>query len=60
MANIKIMKDGPAVISGIIEAPIVILTHDDGKVEQTDNVFAICRCGKSSKQPFCDGSHTKV
>lgn len=56
-AEINIIKDGPAIIKGIEESPVVILNHDDGSVEQTSKSYAICRCGKSNNQPFCDGSH---
>lgn len=56
-AVIKIMKDGPAIISGIKETPVVSIEHEDGTVNQTTKSYAICRCGKSKNQPFCDGSH---
>ena len=54
---IKIIENGPALISGIIELPVVSLSHTDGRTKQTTISYAICRCGKSKNQPFCDGSH---
>lgn len=33
--------------------PIIIDQGDEGKV-------AICRCGNSSNQPFCTGTHREV
>lgn len=46
-------KDGPLLIRG---AEVV---HDDqGFPHQvTRPVVAVCRCGKSSRQPWCDGTH---
>ncbi len=29
----------------------------DGSVYETRNSVALCRCGRSSNKPFCDGSH---
>lgn len=57
-ANIKIHRDGPAVVTGIKENPVITVTHVDGTVEQKEYV-AICRCGKTKDSPFCDGSHLK-
>jgi len=31
----------------------------DGKTYETRNRVTLCRCGQSSKKPFCDGSHLK-
>ncbi len=31
----------------------------DGTIYEVRNRVALCRCGKSSNKPFCDGSHCK-
>ncbi len=61
MTEIKIIENGPAIITP---------KGDDSHVEVrffneesasvlfvTAKSVAICRCGKSSNQPYCDGSH---
>ena len=53
--NIQIMKDGPALVSG----NFTVTDINGVKLTKADNV-ALCRCGKSSTLPFCDGTHHKV
>jgi len=53
--NIQIMHNGPAIISGNFQ-----LTDINGvKLANADRI-ALCRCGNSSNQPFCDGSHNTI
>ena len=58
MSNVKItaQKNGPYKVEGPIE-----LIHDGQPVSTAgkDSVF-LCRCGASSKKPFCDGTHSKI
>lgn len=47
---------GPMLVRGAIE-----VTDDEGVVHATTRpVVAVCRCGKSSRQPWCDGTHKLV
>lgn len=59
-ARIKILKDGPALVEGITESPVITIEHEDGRVEEQTKLVAICRCGASENKPFCDGSHQKL
>ena len=34
-------------------------TNKNGSME-TEETMAFCRCGASSKKPYCDGTHTKI
>jgi len=45
-------KSGPIRITG----NFIIKDSDDNPFEISGDAF-LCRCGKSSRQPFCDGSH---
>ena len=57
-SNVKVtaLKNGPFKVEGAIE-----LLWDDGTPVETkkDTVF-LCRCGASTKKPFCDGTHSKI
>jgi len=48
--------DGPMLVRGAAQ-----VTDDQGVVHPaTRPVVAVCRCGKSSRQPWCDGTHKLV
>lgn len=53
--QVRVLKDGPLAISG----PCAITTTEGEVLELQKDAF-LCRCGASSKKPFCDGSHKKV
>ncbi len=50
-----VMKNGPLRVKGHMD-----LTLHDGSKMQKDGFTAFCRCGQSSNQPFCDGTHKSV
>jgi CDGSH-type Zn-finger protein len=58
--TIKVRKDGPYLVDGeftLIDhegKPIPILPPPPGKL------VALCRCGGSTKKPFCDGTHSRI
>lgn len=47
--------DGPLEVRGDVR----IEAADGTLMEQTQRAF-LCRCGQSSRKPFCDGTHRKV
>ena len=67
--RIVVMKDGPYLIYGNI--PLVqkahimsehgepLTWHKTGDIE-TEETYALCRCGQSSIKPFCDGTHARI
>jgi CDGSH-type Zn-finger protein len=50
---IEVMENGPILIKTSI-GKIFVKGEEKGA-----NVVALCRCGQSSKKPFCDGSHMR-
>ncbi|MEK3853254.1 CDGSH iron-sulfur domain-containing protein [Cytobacillus sp. FSL H8-0458] len=51
-AQIKVMDNGSLRVTGDVE-----LIDMDGNKFETKKTFSLCRCGRSLKIPFCDGTH---
>jgi CDGSH-type Zn-finger protein len=45
--------DGPLLVRG----PVVVLDENGDAVPTERATVALCRCGLSSRTPWCDGSH---
>jgi CDGSH-type Zn-finger protein len=62
--TIKVRKDGPYAID-LTTGSINLVDHDGNPITLPPlppgktNVV-LCRCGGSSKKPFCDGTHSKI
>lgn len=67
--RIDVREAGPYLVHGGV--PLVrkrMISSSDGDaihwektdVLETNDVYALCRCGQSSNKPFCDGVHKKV
>lgn len=54
-ATITVRKNGPYLVSGAVE-----LRDADGNLYPVKETVALCRCGASTKKPFCDGTHSKL
>ena len=53
--TIEVSRNGPYLVSGACR-----LLDAGGKDIAARAKFALCRCGNSSKKPFCDGTHTRI
>ena len=49
-------RDGPLLVRG----PVRLLAPDGTPIVCDRDPVALCRCGKSSLKPFCDGTHKLV
>lgn len=54
-AKIKVNDNGPYIVTGSFE-----IVDAEGNVFETKKAVSLCRCGRSSRKPFCDGTHRKV
>ena len=57
MTTIRLRQNGPYVFDG----DDVLVTDWNGVEYPIDRrPIALCRCGASTKKPFCDGTHSKI
>ncbi len=52
---VEVFPNGPLCIHGSLT-----IKHADGSEENKSIKTFFCRCGQSSKKPYCDGTHKKV
>jgi hypothetical protein len=53
--SIAVIRDGPLWVRGGIP-----VESADGTTYEIRNRVTLCRCGRSSNKPFCDGTHKVV
>ena len=53
-AVIRTYPDGPILVRGDFQ----LLDEDGEPISAQRRTIALCRCGRSGIQPFCDGTHT--
>ncbi|WP_102374399.1 CDGSH iron-sulfur domain-containing protein [Raoultibacter massiliensis] len=65
--KITITKDGPYIVCGRVPLKREIITLVGGhreyrldRIFETEETYALCRCGRSKNMPFCDGSHIEA
>lgn len=67
--NIKITKNGPYLVSGSVplsKGELIVnekgysLELEEKHQYPLQEEYALCRCGRSSDKPYCDGTHAKV
>ena len=57
MAIIKLRQNGPYLVEG---DDVKVLDWNGAEYHVERRPIALCRCGGSTKKPFCDGTHSKV
>ncbi|MEU1753941.1 CDGSH iron-sulfur domain-containing protein [Micromonospora matsumotoense] len=55
-ATITPYPDGPLLVRG----DFALVTPDGVAIETRRGTVALCRCGRSGRPPFCDGTHKTV
>ena len=53
--KITVMPDGPLMVEG----NLTVSKMSGENIKDGEKLF-LCRCGHSSKKPFCDGAHKKA
>jgi CDGSH-type Zn-finger protein len=54
MTTIKVRESGPYLVDG---DDVTLIDWNGQQYVIERRPFVLCRCGHSSKKPFCDGSH---
>ena len=55
--TISTYENGPFLVTG---GDFRVVDAGGGEFAVEKETIALCRCGASTKKPFCDGTHSKV
>jgi len=60
--TITIRQNGPLLISAADAEGLRLVDHEGTEVPLPGpgKAVALCRCGASTKKPFCDGTHSRI
>jgi CDGSH-type Zn-finger protein/uncharacterized Fe-S cluster protein YjdI len=67
--KIVVVPDGPYLVYGnvplvrkrkIVSAQGDSIAWDKTEALETEETYALCRCGQSGSKPFCDGTHARI
>jgi len=53
--TIRMRPNGPILVEGPFK--LIDSAGNEFQLDASKPAYALCRCGESSKKPFCDGSH---
>jgi 3-phenylpropionate/trans-cinnamate dioxygenase ferredoxin subunit len=56
MTTIKVSRSGPLRIDG----EVTLVDWNGAPYPVGKQPIFLCRCGASTKKPFCDGTHSKI
>ena len=57
MPTVRLRRNGPYVIEG---DDVTVVDWNGVEYAVDRRPIALCRCGASTKKPFCDGTHSRV
>jgi len=59
--TIKVRLNGPYAVD-LTTGDVLLTDHEGNPIALPDGkpTIALCRCGASSRKPFCDGTHSKI
>jgi CDGSH-type Zn-finger protein len=57
MAKITVRKNGSLLVEG---DDVTLVDWNGTEYPLPKRPFTLCRCGASTRKPFCDGTHSRV
>ena len=57
MAKITVRQNGSLLVEG---DDVTVVDWNGAEYPVPKRPFSLCRCGASSRKPFCDGSHNRI
>jgi CDGSH-type Zn-finger protein len=57
MTTIRLRQNGPYLVEG---DDVKVIDWNGAEYHVERRPIALCRCGGSTKKPFCDGTHSKI
>lgn len=57
MATIKVRQNASLLVEG---DDVKVVDWNGNEYPLPKRPFSLCRCGASTRKPFCDGTHSKI